>query len=422
MQRIVLDEMENSTIESVHRKDFPWLIKLFLALMLVPSEYSFYLGSFRFTLYRVFLLLFFLPCLLRIFQDKKKRILPSDKLLLAFSFFMIFALAVNHDFLFGLKSGGILMVESFGAYMLARSYIINEWRFNAFVKFYMVMVIGLSIITIPESITGKNILRPYIGHIGDRFGFERAFGVFDHPILYGVFCAALVPLAWYAPNRNFLGAISTKLATIWTIIATLASVSSGALSAMMVQSILAVWGRMTRSIKSRWTLFTLLFMVCYIIVDLISNRSPMLAIVTRLTFNADTAYHRFIIWEWGTKFNVAEHPWLGIGFNEWVRPAWMVSGSMDNFWLVNMVQFGLPAFFLLAAGILKLLFTVKKNESLSESASLIRTGWGISMVSLIIAGCTVHFWNHLYVWFFFLLGSGGWMAYSTEELANHKDK
>ena len=75
-----------------------------------------------------------------------------------------------------------------------------------------------------------------------------------------------------------------------------------------------------------------------------------------------------------------------------------------------MVRFGLPAFAFLAAGGLILMFKVKNNNFLSPTAQLMRTAWGFSIIGLIIGGCTVHFWNQSHVWFFFLLGSGAWMA------------
>jgi len=410
MQGNELTAASESADQAVRLNVLPWQIKLFLLSLLIPTELSFNIGEFRLTVYRLILLLFFLPCFFRVLRGQSGRALLADWLLLGYSFWVILALSIHLGLAGGLKSGGILVVESFGAYLLARSFIRNELEFGSFVRFLFFIVIGLSLITIPEALTGKNILRPHMGHIGGRLGLTRAFGPFDHPILYGMFCASAVSLTLFVPIKNLLETGAHSLRTGWVVVATFMSVSSGALASVMVQIILAVWNGLTRGMTSKWRFFSFLLVLAYIVIDLLSNRTPMRVILHRLTFSAETAYNRLLIWEWGTKRNVAEHPWFGIGFADWIRPSWMHSLSMDNFWLVNMVRYGLPSFVLLATGGLFLLFAVKRQPDLSAPAQRMRTGWGFTMIGLIIAGCTVHFWNTLHVWFFFMLGSGAWMA------------
>jgi hypothetical protein len=59
---------------------------------------------------------------------------------------------------------------------------------------------------IPEALTGIHILHdgisgavggPMAPFIEPRMGLERTFGPFDHPILYGVFCASAFSLAYF---------------------------------------------------------------------------------------------------------------------------------------------------------------------------------------------------------------------------------
>ncbi len=402
--------LESADQHAVSIKDLPWQISLFLLALIIPTEASFNVGEFRLTVYRLILLLFFFPCFLRVIKGQCGRVMPTDWLLMGYSLWMIMALSIHNGVSTGLKSGGILVVESYGSYLLARSFIRGELDYCRFVKCFLLVVIGLSLVTIPEALTGKNLLRPHVGSIGGRLGLTRAFGPFDHPIAYGMFCASAFSLALYVNGLNILGRGSQKLRAAWVVAAAFMSVSSGALANVLVQLILAVWNRVTKGMADKWRLFTFLLVCVYIFIDLMSNRTPMRVILHRLTFSAETAYNRLIIWEWGTKHNVAQNPWFGIGFAEWTRPSWMHSTSMDNFWLVNMVRYGLPSFLLLAAGGLLLMYAVKQQTNLTESAKLMRTGWGFSMIGLIIAGCTVHFWNSLHVWFFFMLGSGAWMA------------
>ncbi|MBV5338799.1 MAG: hypothetical protein J0665_04460 [Deltaproteobacteria bacterium] len=394
-------------------KYLPWQITLFLIALILPIEASFHIGPLRLTPYRVVLLFAIIPCYRRVFSGKAGQVIATDKLLIYFSLWMILALSINHGILVGLQSGGILMLESLGTYLLARTFIRTEEQFCSLVKLLILLIIGISFFTIPEAITGINLLRPHAGHISGRLGLTRAFGSFDHPILYGCFCASTISLAFFVSTKKHLTRSSHTIRSLWMTVTTFMSVSSGPIAAVTVQYILAAWEKITRSIPGRWGIFSFILVIMYIAIDLFSNRTPMKVILSYLTFSPTTAYGRLLIWEWGIYHNVVDHPLFGIGFDDWVRLSWM-SPSMDNFWLVNMVQFGLPAFIFLAAGILQLLSKVGKQTFSSMTMQSIKKGWLFSLIGLIIAGCTVHFWNSLYAWFFFLLGSGVWIISPCE--------
>lgn len=405
-----MPDTPDSTTIVVSVRALNWQVKLFLFSLLIPTEFSFHVGEFRLTVYRILLLVAIAPCFFTVMRGRAGRTLPADWLLCGYSIWVVLALSLHMGWGDGLKSGGILVVESFGAYLLARACIRNERDYAGFIKLLVLVIIGLSLVAIPEALTGKNLLRPHVGHIGGRLGLTRAFGPFDHPILFGMFCASAVSLALYVPIKSLQEKGAHVGRASWVTVATFMSVSSGALATCLMQMILALWYRVARGMAAKWRAFSFLLVLAYITIDLISNRPPIHVILHRMTFSAETAYNRLLIWEWGTKHNVVEYPWFGIGFAEWVRPSWMHSASMDNFWLVNMVRYGLPSFLLMAGGGILLMLAVKRQANLSEPAKLMRIGWGFSMVGLIIGGCTVHFWNQLHVWFFFLLGSGAWMA------------
>jgi len=397
----------HSTYEKEEK--LPWQVKLFMISLLLPLELGFSIANFRLTGYRVFLIVFFIPCLAKTFNHRNGGNLLCDKFLLLYSLWMIFSLSYHHGFANGIESGGILMVESFGAYLVARTYLTNLEKFKLFIDFTFKIIVLLLCVTIPETLTGFNIVRPNAPHIGQRLGLERAFGPFEHAILYGVFCASLFSLFLFVGRVDEVRKRKNDLRALITSIAAFVSISSGALATVFSQFILCFWERITRSLNARWRILGFLFILLYFFIDLLSNRSPMRVFLHRLTFSAHTAYNRLTIWEYGTKYNVAEHPIMGIGLKDWVRPSWMHSSSMDNFWLVNMVRYGLPAFFFLAAAILYILLEMRKAEMLKEDFKNARLGWVISILGVCIAGCTVHFWNMLYVWFFYLLGSGVWL-------------
>jgi len=395
---------------SISINSLNWKIILFVFALLIPTEFSLNFVELRLTVYRLLLLLAFVPCLIKVMHDKNFKILAADWLFLGYAGWVLLSLILHLGIVGGMKSGGILMIESFGSYLLARSFIRSEGEYAGLVKLIFLIIIALSLLSIPEFLIGKNLFRPNIEHLDFRFGFVRAFGPFDHPILYGMYCASAVSLVLYVPIRNMQDMGTHIGRALWVTIAAFISISSGALAAAIVQFALALWRKLFGGFSAKWRLLLIVIFILYLIIDSVSNRTPIHVLLHRLTFSQHTAYYRLEIWKWGTRNNVAENPWFGIGFGEWVRPEWMHSSSIDNFWLVIMIRYGLPSFVLLALGIFLLFFVVKGRSLLSGPVRMMRTGWCFSLIGLIVAGCTVHFWNQMHVWFFFLLGSGAWIA------------
>lgn len=384
-----------------------WTAAFIIALVL-PTYTSFMAGSLRLTVYRVFLVASFFPCVFSLFSGARNRLLPSDGLVLAYCIWA-FGTSVYHEGMGdGLEAGGILVVESLGAYLLGRKLVKDKKSFLGLVAFLVLVVMCMAPFTLLESLTGKNLFGLPPSGMEPRYGFKRAYGTFDHPIIYGVFCASITGIGWYSFATD--SARWTTFRVFRSVVATvaaLASVSSGAMVALWIQWILIAWDRLTRNMVRRWQLFGLLLVAMYIAVDLLSNRTPMKVFLTYLTFSSSTAYGRLIIWEWGFHHNVLVHPILGIGSAEWVRPEWMDSTSCDNFWLVIMMRHGLPCFFFLALAVLYLLF-YGPGRAAAQGMSHLYKGWAFTVIGLIVAGTTVHFWNALYVYFFFLLGAGAW--------------
>ena len=190
-------------------------------------------------------------------------------------------------------------------------------------------------------------------------------------------------------------------------IATASSLSAGALLSLVIQSILIGWDKITARVVHPWLIFATLAVTAYVIVGSLSNRSALEVFISYLTFNADNSYMRILIWDYGTE-SVMHHPIFGTGLNEWERPEWM-GGSIDNFWLVNAVRYGVPGFVLLIGGFLSVCLGLGRLKNLSFSIIQCRKGLIISLCGVAAASCTVHLWNAAYILLIFFLGSGMWM-------------
>ena len=113
-----------------------------------------------------------------------------------------------------------------------------------------------------------------------RMGLFRAQAVFEHPILWGVFCSLAIANAFYICREKFVrSVVLTGFATGMTF----TSLSSGPLLAAAIQLGIIGWGWITRN---AWWVLIGLVVLGYVVIDLLSNRSPVQVLITYLTFNS----------------------------------------------------------------------------------------------------------------------------------------
>jgi hypothetical protein len=389
------------------------LFIFFIISIITPIYYL--IGSIRITPYRLFLILFLIsiPFLNnKIFIIRFKFV---DLLIIIYCLWYSASIAINNGLFLSIEPSGVVFIETYGAFLVGRLLIQNATDMRrAFLTMSMISLMLLPF-ALYENFTGNPIIIEYLGKIfpvhedvnpPSRHGLERAQVIFEHPILYGCFVASLFGFMITSSGKIF----SAKN-TAWSIVlatSTIASVSAGAIAAMAVQVLLIFWNHITKMIKYRWFILFLIFILIYVTIDVLSNRTPFHVIVSYLTFSENTGYSRIMIAEWGFA-EVRRHPIWGIGLNDWARPEWK-SASFDNFWLYVAMKSGLPAFIFLASAFWTLMQRVGNAQLQSKEQEFCRAGYLISMFGWIIAGCTVHFWNASYCLLMFMLGSGFWLT------------
>jgi hypothetical protein len=395
----------------------PHLAAAFYIALIMPLEFSASLGGLRLSPYRVMLLIVTVPLLLRLFQNVRQPPHAVDFLVMAHAAWVVLALTVYGGIGTGLESGGIYAVESLGAYLLGRITVTSAPEHRALLRFMVAVLAVMFLLTLPESLTGTHFIReaaraiaggPGLPYIEPRLGLDRAFGSFDHPILYGVFAASTFAATYYVLNSEKLGPRAVILLGIVACSAFL-SLSAGPFVGLACQAVVIGWDRITKGVNLRWTAIVVLFSLMWFAVSLGSNRSPVKVFISYLTFSPQSAYNRILIWDYGTA-EVGRNPWFGIGFGDWIRPVWM-SDSMDNFWLVTAVRYGLPALIFLVAAIVTLALRQARVNASDVEVNRHRMAWLTITIGIAVSGITVHLWNAVFAYFFFLVGTGAWMAY-----------
>lgn len=330
----------------------------------------------------------------------------TDWALLLHIGFVTASFAAVHGAGTAVEAGGIYAVEVLGGYAIARRCLRDARSVAGASQVLLLCVAGMLPFAFVEFITGY---RPFSAlfagsmTISDmRMGFFRAHGPFRHAILFGCFCGSGIAMYVYsamARKRPLLSPLNIPAFGVFGL-GTFMGLTSGGLLMMNLQMILMLYDRFVE-INQKFKKLLVASIIGYIVLDLLSNRPAYIAILTRLTFNAGNVYYRDLIFEHGMN-NVWAHPLFGIGLNDWVRPFWMFSPSVDNFWLLVTMRHGIPCTLCLAATVV--LAIVKKPLSDDRHTQLVLRGVRISLFAVAMAGATVHLWSFMLVHFVFLIG------------------
>jgi hypothetical protein len=355
-----------------------------------------------------------LPCLAAFLRGRAGRVRLPDIGLLLLSAWAAVALVANHGFGGQIEPIGIFFLETVVAYLIGRVYVSNAADFFYLVRLLFFTTIAMTPFAIQQAITENNLILSVFEVIGrsydkyfseQRLGFFRAQGAFQHPILFGVYCASVISLTYFV--LCYRRGIITRFARTGIVLFTaLTSLSSGPMAAMVAQLGMIGWNIVLRPIRARWWILAGLAIIAWVFVDIASNRSPPEVFISYFALNSATAYNRILIWIYGSA-SVMNNPLLGIGMGSWEQPSWM-SDSMDMYWLVVPVRYGLPAGILNGLVFLSIFLGVALRRNFDARQNAYRLGFLSCMVGFGMVGWTVHFWNETYVLFMFLMGSGVW--------------
>lgn len=413
------------------KSSLPWPVTLYFLSIMLPLEFN--LGGLLMSGVRAILIVFMIPMLIKLVMGHYGRLIWTDFLLLAFCPWAIYTLHLNNpDQAFSF--GGSVSVEFFGGYLLGRAYIRTPEAFAGMCKALFLLIVLTLPFAVFESQTGRALIPETLNKIpgffslpdfyneaaGVRLGLERSQVIFAHPIHYGLFCSTAFSLAYV----GFKGIYSTFFRYVLSFLITVAvffSLSSGALLPMVLQFGLIFWAFVLNKVRSKWVIFMVLVVIAYEMVDLLSNRSPIQVFLSYATFSPHNAYWRVLIFEWGMK-NVWMNPLYGIGLNQWVRAWFMHGDSMDNFWLLTTVRYGIPAFLLVGGGFALPIWAIAWRK-IDENSVIwqFRRAWMITIVGLVLSLCTVDVWATMFSYVAFLFGAGMWFL-SAEQTPSEAPK
>ncbi|MCX8508008.1 MAG: O-antigen ligase family protein [Rhodobacteraceae bacterium] len=395
----------------------PLFVSLYLAAVLMPVLFN--IGPLALTPMRALLLLAMPYLGVRLVLGHFGKLNAADIFFFLHILWATVAVAVNNPANV-VQNVGSTAAEFLGGYLVARAYIRTPRQYESLLLSLLLITLALLPLTIPELLNGKAIVPmlieklPGLRSVEDvanppRMGLERVQNVFAHPIHYGLYSSI--------PFISVVYGLRHRLNLFWRVIAAagiafavFASLSSGALLALLLQIAVLAWALIFRKVPVKWLMLLGLFVMLYVAIDLFSNRTPMRVFMSYATFSSQTAYYRAAINEWGW-FNVSQNPIFGLGLRDWDRPAYMESGSVDNFWLLNAMRYGIPGVLLLGCGCFAGVVKVAcRDTSANGVVDGFRLTWVITCLGMAFTLVTVHVWNNAFSFVFFFFGSGLWIA------------
>jgi hypothetical protein len=394
----------------------PWPVWLYLIAVVLPVGLQ--AGPLTLTTLRLLLMVLVIPVMMTVLSGKRGKVFATDILFTLHIMWSTVALAMNNPNMVIEQMGSVGM-EFLGGYFLGRAYIRTAEEFGALCRALVMIVCCMAPFALFETITGRPLILEIIRAVGfktpefnyqdQRLGLERVQMGFAHPIHFGLFCSVTFSLAFVA-MEGMMNTGKRYMVSALIVACGFLALSSGALLAIALQFGLIAWAVMFRTVEQRWWILVGLFVFLYVAIDLLSNRSPIQVFLSYATFSSHTAYWRAQIFEWGLK-NVWANPLFGLGFKDWVRPWYMYSGSMDNYWLVMAVRYGIPGFLTVTIGYILVVYHIIRRD-FSEDLTLMqfRRAWVFTFLGLSFTLCTVHVWTNIYSFVFFFLGAGIWMV------------
>jgi hypothetical protein len=298
---------------------------------------------------------------------------------------------------------------------MARLALTRAGHFTALPRLIFLLMVPPIILAIPEATTlhshlVHDIAKSLTGFhypVGYEFrmGMLRAASTFEHPILYGLFCASTISLVWVTV-RNQAVAITMVAVLCGGVVL---SASTAPLIVMVTQLIFILGERLSRSIPGRFKLVVGFAVFAWIFLTLFSNRGPVGIIATGLTLNPQSGYYRILIWEQGID-DVLANPIFGIRPEDWTRISWMTP-SVDNHWLLLGMRGGFAGPILLIAAMYLIWRRLYRRGPATRDFDRIRFGWSCVALSLLFGGATVAYFGKMQPFLFLLLGYGAALAH-----------
>lgn len=383
---------------------------MFVASLMIPA--SFAIGSLRITPYTGLLIIFIIPMFMTFLRDQSNRIVALDVFMAAHVLWSAVAILHAHGLdrlVFAVNTG----ISSFGGYMIGRVLIRNPADYERFFRYFFWGLLIFLPFAVIEMFTKRVFVTDLFGTFMNvsprpnnepRMGLNRVQAFTEHPITFGLFCSVGVSNLFYIYREHFAKRLNRAGTAVFM---TLLSLSSAPTIAVVMQCILIGWDWLLGRVRYKWIMLVIILSVVLSVAQMAAPHGIVGLVIDNMSFNPMTGWTRATIFEYGFA-NALRNPFFGVGLGDWIRP-WWLGPSVDNFWLLMAMRYGLPALFFLWMGLLIHAIQVMSAKGLSEQADACRKGYMFAWVGVFFVLGTVHIWGSTAIFIMTYIGAGAWL-------------
>ncbi|RXG96243.1 hypothetical protein EAS62_11575 [Bradyrhizobium zhanjiangense] len=291
-------------------------------------------------------------------------------------------------------------LDFLGGYLVSRAFFLGRPALDAFVQVLKLLAIIVIILAVADSISDKNLLTHAATAPAEavlRDGWTRASSTFDHPILFGVFCAVTAATLLYW-EKTFLG---RSAAVGLCLLGCFLSLSSAALMAAALILMVFTYDQLFERNSWRWSALWISLGALMLAV-LVVTEHPLNWVFSHLTFNPQTGYYRAMVWDVALTY-IAQSPVIGYGyeFNDV-----LLDNTVDSIWLVLSLRFGVPMLLLFFFTNIATFFPNPRNLEGTGDVHMdqMRLAFTLVLLMFMFTGLTVHFWKSMLTFWGMCLG------------------
>jgi hypothetical protein len=395
------------------------LVFLVMGALVIPYSVGIYIGDLKLTPIKILIVTLIAPAGLKLILAASRRqrsLLASDAYALGlFTLMFLAPLVVSgpRDFVSAFSQA----IEFYGMYVIGRTFVFEYSSMRDLTRGLQIVTIFIVTFGILDIILQRYPAQELAGLIFPTSGRDldvsdphfhrfvlgisslRATSTFDHPILFGAFCAAVMPLHLYAP----MSPIRRLFLVTLCIIGCLVALSSAPLLALFVAVAIYFYDMVMHRYMWRWKLL-LSSLLLFIAAFSFASDNPLSWLFRNLTLDPQTAYFRLLIWDAGLTV-ISANPWLGIGFNPSGNS--ILDYSTDSLWLAKTMIYGIPATALLFLAVVAAMIPVRGQAVVRKNhpfLDLMCSSYSMILATIMFISITVTFWNAIWLFFAFCIG------------------
>lgn len=400
-----------------------WMPIVVFYSMLLPAGMQYSVGTILLVPYRLTLLVI-APLALSRFMANRQRLVFADYAIAISIAWMFLSMSVHEGFGDALQAGGLMAIDYAVPYLIARATLRTIHDLRALLKAILPAVIVMGASMAFEAISHRLILQQYFptrrfesADYHMRLGLLRAWGPFAHPIGGGLFLTSLMPLYWFGgrtPAAKYGGSIAA-LCGIFSI-SSAAFINAVSIPAILTYAILASG----QGHRFTWRSFLTVTISIAVAIQVFASGGIGGWLARNIVLDAGTARFRLLIWEFGSK-SVVDNPLFGIGYGTYERLSWMVSGTVDNFWLNMAMRYGIvPAITFLAAVVVVVVKLTPMTNLGPWNDRKLLLGLQVSIGCYALMAWSVNLWSSFMVLFTLLIGMAQSMSSAPEVVQRRK--